>query len=66
MSSVEPKPWDGKCPHCGEEKRIYDTGGGIGHLGGSIAFKKVMICTGCNKTFYLFDKTTVMVTLDPV
>jgi C4-type Zn-finger protein len=60
---VEPKPWDGKCPHCGEEKRIYATGGSIGYMGES-AVKTVMICTKCNKTFYLFDKITVMVTLD--
>jgi transposase-like protein len=66
MSDMKSKPWDGKCPHCGEEERVYPTGGSIGHLSRVIALRKVMICTECNKTFYLFDKITVMVTLDPV
>ena len=67
MSNVEPIPWDGKCPHCGEEKRVYPTGGSIGHMGPGPS-NKVMICTKCNKHFYLTEKTetTIFVSTDPI
>ena len=56
MSSEKSKPWDGKCPHCGDKRKIFPTGRSITPMDPNLPTREVLICNYCYKTFQIYDK----------